>query len=314
MNKKGQQKAPGWALFAVAVVVILGVMYFSNQSTTPSTNCPSGYSLVNGVCIENTNQDGQCYTAPANPSTVATGVDALVANQNVTPATYSIIVNGVYKGSSYSNPVKGDQMTVLSDPTGYLADVQTVEAKCGNYPLTFKFKNYANATVSVYNDAGTTSLTSSTGGATNETAWTAGQTKVNKIRLVGVGQKSTGKIFTVVEYQTNSAPNISNIGVQLTCGGQALQQVSIPSAVSSSNTNALRVAYEIPEISNGAVVDCYLSSQATAAKVLGAGNVILSFFAEQKFVDTDGTIKEGIYDMNGNSKYQDTYTFTVVVS
>jgi len=298
MNKKGQ-KMSGWALIAIAAVVILGIMYFGNQGTPGAVVTPPTTE--------------QCNIAPVNPSTTATGIDALVANQNVTPSSFGYIVNGVYKGSSYTNPVKGDNIVALADPTGYLADVETVIAQCGNYPLTFKFKNYANATVTAYADSGITSLTNG-GGANNETAWTAGQTKINKVRLVGAGQKSTGKIFTVVEYQSNSAPNISNTGVQLTCGGQALQQVSIPSAVSSTNTNALRIGYEIPEISNGAVTDCYLSSQATASKVLGTGYIRITFLAEQKFIDADGTVKEGIYDMNSNAKYQDTYNFIIGVT
>jgi hypothetical protein len=302
MNKKGQKAMSGGMIIAIAAIVILGVMYFGNQNNSSPTI----------VTTPATTTD--CNQVPANPATVATGVDALVANSNVTPANYGFIVNGVYKGSTYTNPTQGDSILALADPTGnYLADVETVTAKCGNYPLTFKFKGYTNATVTAYADSGITSLTNN-GGANNESAWTAGQTKVNKIRLVGAGQKSTGKIFTVVEYQSNSAPNISNTGVQLTCGGQALQQISIPSAVSSTNTNALRIGYEIPEISNGAVVDCYLSSQATASKVLGTGYIRISFYGEQKFIDADATIKEGIYDLNSNAKYQDSYTFVIGVT
>ncbi len=303
MNKKGQKSMSGGMLLVIAAVVIIAVVYFGNQGTgTGSVQQPQ----VNG--------DGQCYIAPANPATVATGVDALVANQNVTPANFGFIVNGIYKGSTYTNPSRNEQIVALADPTGnYLADVQTVTAVCGNYPLPFKFKAYTNATITAYTDTGITSLTNA-GGANNESAWTAGQTKVNKIRLVGAGQKSTGKIFTVVEYQSNSAPNISNTGVQLSCGGQALQQVSIPSAVSSTNTNALRIGYEIPALENGAVTDCYLSSQATASKVLGTGYIRINFYAEQKFIDSDATVKEGIYDLNSNSKYQDSYTFVIGVT
>lgn len=247
------------------------------------------------------------------PSFNAYGIDALVANSNVSPANYGYIVDNVYKGGAYS-PVYGKKVVVLADPTGYLADVKTIDSiSCDKNDLPFSFYNYANATVTIKEDvavgSGKTLTNDATGGATNATAITSGGSANFPVILTVPGQKSTGKIFTAIELPSGSSTNVTSQNVVLSCSGQNLPQVSIPSGVTSSNTNSLRVGFEIPAVMNGATVNCNLYVQATASKSL-SGAMRLSFFGEQKFIDADGSVKEGIYDLNSNAKYQDTYTYS----
>lgn len=256
-----------------------------------------------------TNNDVQPTACPITPSISATGLDALVANQNVTVGTYYYVVNGHYVGTSYS-PIKGDSITMLNAPTGYLPDVQTISSViCDKNPVNFAFKNYANATVTIKQDPvnGASALTNAVaGGAVNATAIAAGATANLPIIVQGTNQKSSGNIFAVFEMPTGSASNVSSIG--LTCNGVPLSPASIPSAVSSTNTNAYRAAFVIPSIDNAGTTTCNLQINTLATKTL-AGGVYTTYYAEQKFIDTNGAITEGIYDANGNAKYHDSYSY-----
>lgn len=289
-NKTG--KTNMWLVLVIiaAALLIFGVIKLPNfGGTTPET--PTG---------------GNCEITP---SLSAVGVDALVANQNVTVGTYYYIVNGQYVGTSYS-PIKGDSITVLNDPSGYLADKKTVSSViCDKNPVNFAFRNYANATITIKQDPvnGASALTDNVaGGAVNATSIAAGATANLPIIVQGVNQKSTGNIFAVFEMPTGSASNVSSIG--LTCDGQTLSPASIPSAVSSTNTNAYRAAFVIPRIDNAATKTCNLQINTLATKTL-AGGVYTTYYGMEQFIDTDGQAKEGIYDANGNAKYQDTYDY-----
>lgn len=233
------------------------------------------------------------------PSFSNTGVNALVGSSNVSPANYEYVVNGKYVGSSYT-PSFGDNVQVLADPTGYLADVKTLKIGCGVNQVPFSFFQQANATISVKSDAGTSVLTNG-GGAVNETAMTT--TKNNEITLVVPSQKSTGKIFFYLEMPTNSASNMS--ATQLSCNGASVTSASaIPSFISSTNTNAYRGAWEISPINDGAKVTCNLQQSLLASKTL-AGIVRITAYYEDSFVDSDGVIKTGTYTQLGTAKYQD---------
>ena len=251
----------------------------------------------------------QCNPAS---SFAATSIDGLVANTviNTSAVSYQYVANGKYVGTSYT-PIYGDKITVLASLSGYLPNEQTVvSAVCGPNPVQFAFKSYDNATITIKQDAknGASALTNDiAGGTVNATAITSGGSTSLPVLIEGNTQKTTGKIFMVVELPTGSASNVSSASFN---GGS--QVSSIPTCLSSSNANSYRVAYEIPA-SDGYTSNTYnLAISTNAGKIL-EGGVRTTYYAEKKFVDADGQVKEGVCDSNNNAVYQDMYSYNFLL-
>ena len=290
------------ALWVIAVAVVLallvfGVVSFSGVKNTdlPGTKGNTGTSGAN--CAQ-------------NPAISTTGVDALVASSNVTPANVQYIANGVFKGT-YTSPVYGDKVTVLADPLGYLAAQADIVAGCGNNYASFNFYSYANATVLIKNDAGTAVLRNAVdGNGQNETQMTG--LKNWQVTLTGNSQKSTGKMFFYLEMPTNSAANMST--AKLSCdNGVTVTPATIPNAIGSTGTNTYRTAFEVSALVDGAKTTCNLQASLIGGTTLD-GAVYTKIYAEQKFVDTDGTVKEGIYNALNTAKYQDSYSYNFLIA
>lgn len=295
MNKTGKA-GQTWVVLMITILtlsVVAGIVYFVMTSGVTQT----------AIGNQPTMSAQGCNIAPSFSNT---GVDALVSNSNVTPANFDYIVNGVYKGSSYT-PSYGDNVQVLANPTGYFADVQTLKVGCGVNQVPFRFYANGSATISVKSDSGVSVLTNSAGaGVTNETSMTT--TKNNEITLTAPAQKSSGKMFVYVEMPTSSTSNISS--VQLSCNGVSVSTASgIPSFISSTNTNAYRGAWEVAPINDGQKVTCNLQ-QTPIASTTTTGLVRLKIYYMETFVDTDGVIKTGTYTSLGTAKYQDSSTYT----
>jgi len=299
MNKKGQ-KSIGLGTILVIAVLVIGVIWYINSTKAPTYD-------PNQV-------GGNCYITP---SISAVGTDALVLNQNVTPSGYAYVVtnnvypSGRYVGTSYS-PILGDKLDILTSATGYLPDEQIVQsATCDKNPVAFSFKSYENATVTIKQDAknGASALTNNiAGGAVNATAVTSGGSTSLPVIIEGTTQKSTGKIFMVVELPASSAANVSSVSFN---GGT--QVSSIPTCLSSNNANAYRVAYEIPAIDGYASNAYNLVITTNAGKTL-AGGVYTTYYAEKKFADSTGVIKEGVCDSTNTAQYQDSYSYNFLLA
>lgn len=306
MDKKGAAGMSGLTIVAVLALVAMAgavVYYVANAGTAASVAAPT--TAVVQTASGTLTSEG----CNVNPSLGTRGINALVTNLNLTPSNFGYIVNDQYIGAAYAAPQAGDKVTVLSNPTSYLSDIQSTTIACGVSNLDFKFKNYCNATVTIYTDAGTGILTNGLTGAVNETAMSS--SKNWKVHMVGVSQKSTGKVFMVVEMPSNSAANISTVSVS--CGGAALATESIPSYVSSTNTNAYRIGVTLPELSNGAVMDCYISASLIGSTTLG-GAVRTSYYGIENYIDVDGKLKTGIYDSLGTAVYQDLHTYNFMIN
>lgn len=298
MGKTSSALVVGGVLLLVVLGIVALVIYVSqsgvlNNATGGSSNNPS-------VSAQG------CNIAP---SFSYTGVDGIVATANATPSNYDFLVNGVYKGVSYT-PSFGDKVQVLSNPSGYLADVQSLTVGCGVNQVPFKFYKHGNATISVKSDSGVLVLTNSlTAGINNESTMTT--TKNNEIDLVAPAQVSTGKMFVVVEMPGASAPNISSM--QLGCAGLSVNSASsIPSYISTSNTNSFRGAWEVSPIQDGQKAVCNLQTTPLASTST-TGVVRMTIYYEDQFVDSDGAVKTGTYTQLGTAKWQDknTYSWTI---
>ena len=152
------------------------------------------------------------------------------------------------------------------------------------------------------------------GGANNATAASAGGQRNFPVIFQGTSQKSTGKIFWVVE--SPAAQGINTSMISATCNGAPLPAVAIPAGVTAANAGSYRTAFEVPAVVNGAQTVCNLQITNTATGTV-VGKVLNTFYAEQAFVNANGVVETGIYDStpNGNNapKYQDKYTYDFVI-
>lgn len=282
-----------------ALIALIGLMsyaiFFKDNSTT------------------NTNTVVPATGCSIAPSFNLQGTDALLGNGNVTPANYQYRVNGKYVGTTYATPAAGAKVEILADPTGYLADVTTIDSvACGAQDVNFEFENWANATVVIRRTDSTTLTNAAAGGLGNETALTAGGSKTDKIEFTGAGSKSTGNLLFYVEMPSNSAANMSSTGATLSCGGVAIPSTTIPNAIGSTNTNAFRTAFTVPAIKSGSTTNCDLQYSTAGTNVL-SGVVRTQVFAMQQDLDTDGTFKEMAYDANNVASWQGTSTYAFLL-
>lgn len=251
--------------------------------------------------------DGNCET---NPSWVQTGVNLALPGSNVTPAGYGYIVNDQYAGDGYTTPVYGDRVDVLADPSGYLADTISTTVGCGANRLAFSFKEYANSTITIYNDAETGILTNAAaGGAVNETEKAAGATYNWKIRDIGSAYKYSGPRYLVVELSSDA--NVSKV----TLDGQEAMTVS--SGYTRSLNNGWVGAFKVEELA-GATSDYYLLHVESAGSKIVTGAVYTSWFAEQEFIDANGELQSGAFDDSsagqGAAKYQDVQYYNFLIA
>jgi hypothetical protein len=301
-NKSGKVQT-GTVIIILAALVVIYALNVGNVQ-----------SLFNGTGGTQT-----ATTTPgcsgSNPSLNVLGTDALVGNQNVSSfSSYNYKVNGKYIGTAYANPALNDVVDFIAVPSSNYLPTEVMDTiACGPNNIPATFYAYTNATVTIYNDAGTNVLTNSAaGGVVNETAITSGGTKNWRVHIVGTNQKSTGKMFFYVELPSGSASNVSNVVLNPSGSAPSATNAIIPSYISSTNTNPFKIAFEIPSVNNGAVVDYYLQANLLATKTL-AGTTYTKIFSEQMFADVDGTFKAGIYDQLGNAKFHDSYSYNFML-
>jgi hypothetical protein len=257
----------------------------------------------------NTNQPAGLDQCSITPSFSVTGLDALVANQNVTPASYSYRVNNVYVGTSYS-PIKNAKVEILATAPGYLATEGIVnQVICDKNEVALSFKNYANASITIKQDAkyGASALTNDVaGGAVNATTIGAGSSASLPIIIEGTSQKSTGNVLMTVEFAAGSAQNISSVSLN------GFAQATIPNCITSNNANSYRVGFIIPAIDGFASNTHNLGITTSTGKQL-AGGVYTTYYPQNKFVETNGNFVEGVCDLNNVAKYNNTYSYNFLI-
>jgi hypothetical protein len=298
-NKKGAAEISGGMILIIAVVIIGVVWFMSSQNAAPAN--PNNPSPNNNQ--GNTN----------NPSLGYAGVNA-ITNAALTLGTTNMVVTNAQGSHAATNTtytaVAGDSLVLLNDPTGYLADSQTVSSIV-NGPQVVTFKPYAYANVSMtFKDDPVSSSNTLSQDATptnNLTKVAAGGSRKIGMILQGTTQKSTGKQFWTIETPANTGTNISSISV--TCGGSQVNLVSLPGCLTAVNAASKIIAFEVPAIVGFGETDCTVNVQTTATGALGAGTYLFKEYAEQKFFDSSNVLEEGICDTttNGNNavEYQD---------
>ncbi len=288
---KGKTSLWIWVVVIVVALFATGVLTYSNGQigvkSIVSTGTPSQPSGVVTVC-------------GVNPSVVSAITDTLAPGPAVTPTNY-YRQGGVYVGTSMTTKGSTD---VLITAGSYVSKIHPAfQVDCGSNLLTDNVYAFTNATVTVYSNNGLNVLSNSaTAGATNETVAAAGGSYTWKYHAVGVSQKSTGRLFLIVE--TSPSANVSSITLN------AGTPTTVPNGYSRQLSNSYAVAYILPSIDNGAVVDYYVTMQATSGKLLD-GLVYTTLYGLQPFVETDGSFNVGNtpFDSLSASKYHDVQTY-----
>lgn len=292
MNKKAQQKMSGLTVVLIIAAIVIGFLYFKGTGTTTTPSI-----ITNTDC-------------PTNPTiTNATATDALNAGSALTISQY-FKKNGVYVGTTTPTVVRGDAVSFIAGSATTVDEIfdPGYNVACGNNPREVKLKTYGNATIQVAPDTligtGQYLTNAAAGGAANETKTSAGGSRNNAIRLVGNDKKTTGKILVIVELASPS--NVSNVALS------GASEVAVPNGYSRQLTNGYVKAFEIPSMDGAQTASYNLQMSANTATVI-QGAVYTSWYAEQAFVDTDGSFKVGAFDSINTAKWQDLQTYNWIM-
>ena len=161
----------------------------------PGLSCPTGYSLVNGNCVQ-TSTSGKCTYAPP---AVYTTLDKF--SSTVIPGTSWYKPNGLSATTtSITSPAKDVQYTYWVDNSTYYVAPKTLTANCDNN--NFQAEAWQNNTPSItsydnVNHAATTS------GASNCSMGANDQCNID-ITYQGTAKGSAGPFGGVMVIETNS--------------------------------------------------------------------------------------------------------------
>lgn len=298
-------------LFIVGIIAIIAILALIGVIPTKS-----GSLSVTGTSNQNQANGANGLSCAYAPSLAVTGTDAIVSSTTATPTTVNYIVNSNYVGTSAPTAVAGDKYVTVNDLAGYLAVKDEFTLACGANNRAEKLYKYANATVTIKDDVRVSSNTLSNGGGVyNATKAAAGASRIFPVLFDGTNQRSTSSIQWIVETPANTGVNTSSITAS--CDGVPLATKAIPAGIAAANAGSTRASFIVPALINTQSHDCKLYIQNTASGVV-LGTLLNTFYAEQTFVDADGHVQVGIMDEspNGNNaaKYQDSYTYNIVIA
>ena len=289
---------------AIALIAILGFLAYAQYSQTQL----QGGTDEGGVIIPSAG-------CAQNPTIVVGAVDKIATGSAVTVTTPAI-VNGQWYSTIPTALNKGDKVSLLVvNATNYIdAIIPEFTVDCGINLINAKIAAAATApTVTIMTDAGTAALTdAAAGGATNETAFSAGGAKNWELTISGTDKKSTGNLIMVVELGVEG--NVSSATLSNADTGAVLEKLStVPQGLTVSGTNNYRVAFRIPSV-DGAVKKTYnLNVQAASAKVI-SGAVYTTYYVEQSFTQPTGTFATGVSDSEGTAKYETSYDYDFFIT
>lgn len=297
MNKRGKT-SPLLAVGAVVGLLILGVIaYGILQQQQPAgereispTSCPesTGVLTINSF---NALQQGTTISAVSSLA----GINGGPLVTNVTSGTTSFPV--------------GSDVEVLVSKAGYLDRSFTFKMTCGGVTLDAPLfaASATNPSVRIKNDDDEFMTNDVAGGATNQTALAAGETVGLKVEFKGVNLENTGSLIYVVELPANTAANVTDILMP------GATKVNMPSVHTTLNAGSKVVAFRVPTI-EGARSQVYDLNLVLGSGKIIAGGVYTDWYAEQEFVDADGSVKTGVEDANGNAKYENTGDFDFYIN
>ena len=299
-NKAGKTSGLMIAGF-VALIAILGFLAYGQSQ-----------SVIGGSGTDVVGNGAGCNI---DPVVTVTATNALNHGSTVTVGT-AAIVNGTYIGQITSGTTKfaeGQKVKLLLNATNYLdTEIPEFTISCSSNPVTADIYATDSMSLSIKDDAGTSVLTdSATGGAVNESAFSAGGSKTWEIQITGKDKESSGDLIYVVEL--GSEANVSSVTMSDSSGNALTKLSSVPSGLTTSGSNLYRVAFRIPAVKNAVKKSVFLNVAAASSKTI-SGAVYTTAYSEQAFVESDGTFTSGVADSDGNTKYEDAYDYDFYVT
>lgn len=279
----------GWLIIVIAAVVIFlvanGGFKFggNNGGTNDSASCPDSAATVSWSAI---NKD----TAAA----ITTGQTVKVNGGNPTASTTSYAV--------------GARLEVLWNASNYLDKIQTYTVPCGGGPLEAQLYATDDMSFKVFNTDGNPVTDSATGGATNQTVITAGGSANLQIQILGKDDESSGDLIIVLEHANTTAVD------KLTLSGiSGITDAAVPNFYAVQSANSKAVAYRVPAVVGANTVTGTLGIKQKSGQTYG-GAIYITAYSIQAYQETDGTFKEGVEDLNDNTKYEDDWDFDFYVN
>jgi len=285
----------------IMVVLFLGIITYNMvsqsavQTTVELQDTPGGCADSTGVLTVNDRSESDYGTTPGSP-TITCGLDSGAVTTSVTSGTTTFAV--------------GSDLDCHLAITDYLDESFSFKMPCGGKQLDAPlwYSTSDNPGITWYNDddnAMTNDI--SVNGAINQSDLTAGETFTLELKMQGTSGESSGDGILVIEFPTASGANITSTSL----GGQ--QSVAIPSVHSLQNAGSKAFAFDVSAVQEGNVVKLPLQVQLTASKDL-SGGVNTTWYAKQKFIDDDKTIKFGVQDSDGTVKYENIISSSFYIS
>ena len=271
-----------------ALALLIGGFYFIQQSAIGTPGAPSPTTCADSTGVLTVNAvDALQQSSTIGTPTITAGVNGGPVTTSVTSGTTTFAV--------------GDQITVLVSKAGYIDKSFSFVMPCGGEVLQAPLyaASATNPSVRIKNDDGDFMTDNVAGGAVNQTALSAGETLNLDVEFQGVALENSGDLIYIVELPASSSANVTSITMP------GLESVPLPTVHSLQNAASKAAAFKVPAINNGEKKTYTLSIVLGASKTL-SGGVYTDWYAEQEFVDLDGSIQNGIENSQGTAEYENT--------
>ena len=292
MQKKAQA-------MGVIVVVLLAVLVVGGGIVAWQQGL---FQTVEERAIATRVTDTDCDIAP---SVSVSGVDSLNTGTAVTNTGENGWVNGVYRPNSTTGLAKGDKLILLAEATNYINKVlPEATIDCGVNVITAKMdKLDGTVSLKVFNDEGNAVTNSADGGAINQSDSTDSIT--NKLTVTcPTDEVVNGGVITI---EVSNTTEVDVIG--LSSESATINSVGNPDiATIETGTGSYMESFHVSDfMDDGGVTTFYITfSPETGTNMGGAPqSVYINVYAEQPFVDTDGTLQVGVENSDGTLKHVD---------
>lgn len=303
MRDKNGQVAVG-VILAIVAVVGLGMFafvgynqgWFIQEQTTLDGKLTDIGSCADstGVLTINAVSALDGASDPSSP-TITCGVGNDKVKTSVTSGTTTFPV--------------GEELTCLVSKADYIDTSFTKKMPCGGLveQVEMFYSTSDNPSIRIKNDDGDFMTDSVTGGATNQTDLSTGETVVLEVEFQGTNTEASGDGIYVIELPASTTANVTDIVMA------GADKVSVPSVHTLQNAGSKAVAFQVPAV-EGAEKKTYALSIVLASGKDLVGGVYTDWYAGQDFVDDDGYIESGIEDSDGTAKYENTADYDFYVN
>jgi len=300
MNNIGKTSGVMWLIGVTLLLSVMLIGYMAVGGIKQETLKPSEVTTIascpesTGVLTVNAYSTLQPSSAVSTP-TLTAGINDGVVSTSVTSGTTTFAV--------------GDKVTVLVSKADYIDKAFTFTMPCGGKVLEAPvyYATSDNPSVRIKNSDGDYMSDNVAGGATNQTVVSAGTTFSLDAEFQGTSLESSGDLVYIIEFPAGSAVNISKVELS----GATIAEV--PQFYSASYAGSKVVAFNIPAVVGSDKATHTITVTLNSAKIL-AGGVLTDLYSKQDFIDVDGSIKYGIVDSQGTSKYENTGDFDFLIN